>query len=230
MHIQSENVVLTATQNELLEAHLLGILEANKIHNLTRITSLEEGVILHIEDSLSGLPEFNDAPEGSYADLGTGGGFPGIPLAIMSGRKTLLVDSVKKKVAVLASLVDTLGLSDQIDTYGGRIEDLALDHRSAFAVVTARALSSLPSLMELSAPLLKQGGFLICYKARITDEEIENAQRLEKKLGMHFHSRRNFILSDGVTERCILVFIKKGKPKVSLPRRCGMAQKTPYTA
>ncbi|MEG0070770.1 MAG: 16S rRNA (guanine(527)-N(7))-methyltransferase RsmG [Raoultibacter sp.] len=228
MDIKNENIQVNDKQLFLLETHLEGILEANKIHNLTRITSPEEAIVLHIEDSLSGLKEINEAPEGRYADLGTGGGFPGIPLAIMTGRKTLLVDSVKKKVNVLAELIESMGLSDQIGTYAGRIEDLAREQRFAFSVVTARALSSLPSLMELASPLLKRDGHLICYKAHITDEELETAQLLQKKFGMELYSKRSFMLSDGVTERCIIVFTKSGKPKVTLPRRSGMAQKNPF--
>lgn len=225
----TKNDLLTPLQEELIEQHLEELLEANKIHNLTRITSPEEGRLLHIEDSLSGLPEMYAAPQGLYADLGTGGGFPGIPLAIVTGRETLLVDSVKKKVAVLAGIVDTLGLSNQMNTYAGRIEDLARERGAFCAVVTARALSSLPSLLELASPLLKQGGQLICYKAKVTDEEIEEVGFLKSKLAMRFISRRDFVLSDGATERCILVFEKKGYPSVSLPRRCGMAQKNPLS-
>ncbi|MEG1512645.1 MAG: 16S rRNA (guanine(527)-N(7))-methyltransferase RsmG, partial [Raoultibacter sp.] len=91
-----------------------------------------------------------------------------------------------------------------------------------------RALSSLPSLLELASPLLQQGGYLICYKAKISDEDIAAVKPLKAQLAMRFISRRDFLLSDGITERCILVFEKKGYPSVALPRRSGMAQKHPY--
>ena len=113
------------SQQSLLEGHLRGVLEANKVHNLTRIDTWEDGLLLHVEDSLVGLPEIQDAPVGRYADLGTGGGFPGVPVAIMTGRETLLVDSVQKKMAAVQEIVDSLGLSASVSTYGGRIEDLA---------------------------------------------------------------------------------------------------------
>ena len=96
---------------ELIDRYLDLILEANKTTNLTRIDSKEKAQLLHVEDSLVALPEINEAPEGLYGDLGTGGGFPGVPVAIMTGREAVLVDSVKKKVALVIRfplLVDEL--------------------------------------------------------------------------------------------------------------------------
>lgn len=213
--------------NPLIEQYLDLILEANKVTNLTRITSKEEGMILHIEDSLAGLEEINVAPAGLYGDLGTGGGFPGVPLAIVTGRKTVLVDSVQKKIKILSEIVEQLGLSNQISTYAGRIEDLAEKKRGTFSVLTARALSQLGSLLELSSPLLKNGGRLICYKANISEEEFNHALELQKKLAMKFVSRKDFVLSDGITHRCLIVFEKNGKPEIKLPRKMGFAQKRP---
>ena len=112
----------------LMQRYLDSILEANKVTNLTRITDGEQARLLHIEDSLVGLPEVNEAPTGLYGDLGSGGGFPGVPLALATGRKTLLVDSVKKKMAIVQSALDDLSLSEQISTSSERIEDLPLEY------------------------------------------------------------------------------------------------------
>ena len=213
-------------QCALLLADLTKIIEVNRVINLTRIDSIENGIVRHLEDSLLGLSAVNAAPAGLYGDLGTGGGFPGVPIAIMTGRETLLVDSVKKKVNALLSVVETLGLDDHVSGYAGRIEDLAVERKGQFSVLTARALSSLPSLLELSAPLLRNGGQLICYKAKPEKQETDAAISLEKKLGMRYVSRETYQLSDEST-RCILVFEKYAKPKISLPRRLGMAQKHP---
>lgn len=219
---------LNQNQKDLLERYLQSVVRANETTNLTRITSIPEARILHLEDSLAGLPEFAEAPEGRYADLGSGAGFPGVPIAIATGRKTLLVDSVKKKMALLDGIIEELGLSDQVQTYAGRIEELALEERSGFAVLTARALAAMPSLIELASPLLRQGGHLISYKSTHSDDEIDQADKLENRLGLKRISRRDFMLSDNETKRSIVVYEKIHEASVTLPRRPGMAQKRPY--
>ena len=218
---------LNADRKVLIDRYLEAILEVNKTLNLTRIEDSEEARLLHVEDSLSGLEELKAAPDGLYGDLGSGGGFPGVPLAITSGRQTILVDSVKKKMAAVASVVDELGLASQINTYDGRIEDLAVERAGQFSALTARALSRLSVLMELASPLLKNGGHLICYKAQLSDEELEHALSLQKYLGMKLVSNRAFLLSDNETARRIVVFEKYKEPGLKLPRRVGLAQKNP---
>ena len=211
----------------LMQRYLDSILEANKVTNLTRITDGEQARLLHIEDSLVGLPEVNEAPTGLYGDLGSGGGFPGVPLAVAAGRKTLLVDSVKKKMAIVQSALDDLSLSEQISTSSERIEDLPLEYKEKFAVLTARALSKLVSLIELASPLLKNGGRLVCYKAQLSSEELEEALAVQDLVGMKMISQREICLSDGETTRTIVVFEKIGKSRIKLPRRIGLAQKQP---
>lgn len=211
----------------LMQRYLDSILEANKVTNLTRITDGEQARLLHIEDSLVGLPEVNEAPTGLYGDLGSGGGFPGVPLALATGRKTLLVDSVKKKMAIVQSALDDLSLSEQISTSSERIEDLPLEYKEKFAVLTARALSKLVSLIELASPLLKKGGRLVCYKAQLSSEELEEALAVQDLVGMKMISQREICLNDGETTRTIVVFEKIGKSRIKLPRRIGLAQKQP---
>ena len=211
----------------LMQRYLDSILEANTVTNLTRITDGEQARLLHIEDSLVGLPEVNEAPDGLYGDLGSGGGFPGVPLALVTGRKTLLVDSVKKKMAIVQSVLDDLSLSEQISTSSERIEDLPLEYKEKFAVLTARALSKLVSLIELASPLLKKGGRLVCYKAQLSSEELDEALAVQDLVGMRMISQREICLSDGETMRTIVVFEKVGKSRIKLPRRIGLAQKQP---
>lgn len=210
--------------DELLKRHLELVIEANKTTNITRISTWDEGMLLHVQDSLIGLPEVLDAPEGRLVDIGSGAGYPGIPLAIESGRNTLLADSVGKKTAILASMVEELSL-DHIEIYTGRIEDLARDQPSAFSVVTARALAQLSVLMELASPLLHKGGRLVCYKANVSDEELHHALVLQEQLGMKHVSDR--MVSLGENCRRIICFEKTGRPKMKLPRKTGMAQKRP---
>jgi 16S rRNA (guanine527-N7)-methyltransferase len=221
---------LTIEQRTLLDLHLELVLQENKTANLTRILDWEQGQLLHIEDSLFGLAELINAPEGRYGDLGTGAGFPGLPLAIVSGRETLLVDSVSKKTAALDRIIERLGLSEQVTTFTGRSEELALQYPESFSVLTARALSSLPSLLELASPLLSYKGQLICYKAAPDEAELMQCEKLQEKLGMRLLSSREGLLSDNETLRSIFVFEKINEPTVKLPRRPGMAQKRPYKA
>lgn len=214
-------------ESDLILKYLELILDVNKTINLTRIEDFRQALILHVEDSLSALTEIDDAPEGLYGDLGTGGGFPGVPIAIESKRRTILVDSVKKKAHAVENVLEELGLSESISVYGGRIEELAIDHPGEFSVLTARALSQLPSLLELAAPLLRMNGRLVCYKARISDDEITRATVIEKLTGMKMVSRRTLVLSDGETCREIITFEKVSRPRLKLPRRIGMAQNNP---
>ncbi len=210
--------------DDLLEHHLQLVLEANKTTNITSITSWDEGMVLHVHDSLLGLPELLDAPQGLYADIGSGAGYPGIPLAIESGRDTLLVDSVKKKTRLLDSFIETLGL-EQVKTYTGRIEDLAREQPGAFAAVTARALAQLSVVMELSTPLLQKGGRLICYKAQLDNQELEHAYILQETLGLTLVSDREIALEEYT--RRIICFEKTAPAQINLPRKTGLAQKRP---
>lgn len=203
-------------REDLLKRHLELVIEANKTTNITRISTWDEGMLLHVQDSLVGLPRM--------VDIGSGAGYPGIPLAIESGRSTLLADSVGKKTTILASMVQTLGL-DNVDVYTGRIEDLAREEPASFAAVTARALAQLSILMEFASPLLQEGGRLICYKANVSDEEMEHALSLQNRLAMKLVSDR--IVELGKNHRRIICFEKTGTPHVKLPRKTGFAQKRP---
>lgn len=210
--------------DELLQRHLELVLEANKKTNITRISSWDEGMVLHVQDSLLGLEELSEAPDGWYADIGTGAGYPGIPLAIETGRKTLLVDSVGKKTAIPDSFIGELGL-DQVSTYTGRIEDLAREHPYEFTAITARALAQLSVLMELAAPLLQLGGRLICYKANLKPSELDHALSLQDTVGLKLVSDRSFVLDD--YQRRIVTFEKVKRESIQLPRKTGLAQKRP---
>lgn len=211
---------------EEMKTYLNKVLKANESINLTRVTDVQQAILLHLEDSLAVYEEFREAPDGMYADLGSGGGFPGVPLALAFNRKALLVDSVKKKMTAVDDILKEMKLDGLIKTCSLRAEELALEQPEAFSVITARALTSLPSLMELASPLLKQGGVLIALKSK-EENEFENIQ-LENKLGLRKIKERSYYLSDQETYRVVYVFEKYKEPEVKLPRRPGMAQKRPY--
>ena len=217
---------LSSSQRQLIEEHLKLVIDANKQINLTRIDSYDEGMLLHVEDSLAGLEELNKAPSGLFGDLGSGAGYPGIPLAIATGRKTMLIDARKKKMDAVNTIIGQLGLSDQISVYAGRAELLARTQSKRYAVLTARALSRLSVLLELASPLLKKGGILICYKAQLSDDELEEAKSILSLVGMNLVSDRGFMLGEEYQRR-IITFKKIAEPRIKLPRQEGMAQRNP---
>ncbi|MCF0232292.1 MAG: 16S rRNA (guanine(527)-N(7))-methyltransferase RsmG [Enterococcus sp.] len=213
-------------KKDAIDRHLSLVMEKNKVLNLTAIRDLEDAKVLHLEDSLCGLPELESAPEGIYMDLGSGGGFPGVPLAIASGRDTVLIESVKKKAKALEEFCEALGLSTQIKVEAGRIEELTSKYRETASVLTARALSSIPSLLELASPLLKDTGLLILFKSGNYNVELERASQINSKLGFSDPECHNYNLSDG-SARSLILFQKNGKAQLNLPRRTGIAQKKP---
>lgn len=207
--------------------HLDFILEANQSINLTAITQPDDALRLHVIDSLTVLPEVESAPDGPLADIGTGAGFPGLELGIATGRTTLLVDSVRKKTEALQRFLVQEVLDSWIAVSALRAEELARQNREQFAVVTARALSSLPSLVELAAPLLFVGGRLVAMKGNLEDEELARAEKVAALVGMRFESRRSLVLPRGGETREVVVYTRCGKARIKLPRREGLAQHRP---
>ena len=222
--LSAVNVEASPGQAELIRAHSEAVLEANKQFNLTRVTSPEDVLDLHIGDSATALPYLNQSPPGNAADLGSGAGYPGIVLSILSGRHFVLVESVKKKAAFLRQTA--LDLSLDIDIEAVRAEELALSRPCGFSVVIARALSSLPALVELASPLLVTGGRLICMKARPTSEELASGEAAARLCGMLLRSVIPFDLPNG-GNRLVIEYERYGTVREHLPRRPGMAQRQP---
>lgn len=202
------------------------LLEANTRLNLTAVTDPQEAWRLHILDSLVALPEVDDAPAGSLLDIGTGGGLPGLPLAIATGRRTLLLDSVGKKASAICDFLRAERLDD-IEAIASRAEDLALHRGAEFAVVVARAVTSLPSLVELAAPLLSPGGHLVAYKGAPSDHELASGDEAAGIVGLRRAKERRYALPVLGERRVLLVYERVSEPSVLLPRRVGLAQKRP---
>ena len=221
---QGLGLQLTTRQAELLSAHLIAVLETNESMNLTSIVA-DDAVSLHVLDSLTALGALESAPAGVFADLGTGPGYPGIPLSVVSGRAVALVESVKKKAAFLERIVGDLCLEATVHPI--RAEELALEMPAGFSAVTARALSSLPALVELAAPLLMRGGLLISMKARLDDEEIRRGDRAGALCGLQRVSLDRVQLPSTDVARVIVTYRKSGIATARLPRRPGMAQRQP---
>lgn len=220
---------ITVPQNAkaLMLRHIEWLLEANQELNLTAVLDPGDAIRLHVVDSLIALPEVREAPDGLMLDVGTGGGFPGVELALASGREALLVDSVQKKARALSAFLVHESLDTRISVSGERTEAIASERPAIASVVTARAVAELPVLVELAAPLLAARGRLIALKGRLDKEELERGDRAGQRCGLSPVSVRNTTLPAGGEARAVVVYAKTGEPAVSLPRRPGMAAKRP---
>ena len=217
-------------QTALLLKHLELLAEKNGTLNLTRVASGEDALITHVLDSLLPLPRLQELvgqKRCRLLDIGTGGGFPGLPLTVMTGWESVLIDSVRKKAAAVEAFIDALGLADTAQALPVRAEDLARSEPESFDVVVTRAVAQSNVLLEYASPLLSRGGFLVLYKARPTDEELRCAERAAKLCGMDFVSRETFELPDDSGHREIFFYQKTAKSKLKLPRRTGLASKEP---
>lgn len=212
---------------DALEAYLRAILETNQRVNLTRIVDWDEALRLHLLDSIACLPEVNGAPAGDLCDIGTGGGFPGVPLGLSTRRHTVLIDSVAKKCTAVTEVLEAMNLGRSFECRATRAEDIARTAPARFAVVVARAVAPLASLIELAAPLLSEGGIFVALKGAPGDDEVESGRAVARLVGMKPGSIRTLSLGPGGEKRTILTYEKTGRGSVKLPRRTGLAQHQP---
>jgi len=162
-----------------IDAHARFLLAWTGAINLTAIREPADVARLHVLDSLSALPLLRTRGVSRLLDIGSGGGFPGLPLAVALGSdRALLVDSVGKKVRFLQTVIEATGLERRVAAETVRSEVLARDRRDrgAWPVVTARAVSSLAELVEIALPLVAPGGVLVAWKRAPVDDEIAAAE------------------------------------------------------
>lgn len=224
------SIELDEQECALMLKHLDLLVETNKVMNLTRITEPIDAIVRHVIDSLLILPtaqRFGMERGKSFVDMGTGGGFPGIPLGITSGMDGLLIDSVQKKISAVTSFIEHLGMSDQLEAKACRAEELAKERFEDFDMVTARAVAELNVLVEYASPLLTRGGYLIVSKARIQDEEIYAGDKTAHIVGLKRVSRETYELPYDTGHREIIAYQKVAKSRVKLPRGTGMAKHKP---
>ena len=202
------------------------LVEKNKVMNLTAITEPADVATLHFLDSVAMLKEI-DLSGKTVVDVGTGAGFPGMPLRIVCPtiRMTLL-DSLNKRIDFLKEVCDELGYTD-VDCVHGRAEEFAAKHRESFDFATSRAVANFQLLTELCLPLIKVGGTFIAMKSVESDEELKAAEKAISILGGQVERTVDYqIPGTDVTHR--LVFIKKIKetPK-KYPRAFAKIKKNP---
>ncbi|MCI8485367.1 MAG: 16S rRNA (guanine(527)-N(7))-methyltransferase RsmG [Lachnospiraceae bacterium] len=205
------------------------LIEKNKVMNLTAITEFEDVVEKHFLDSLS-LVKLVDLKRKYYLlDLGTGAGFPGIPLKIMFPEwKILLLDSLNKRVLFLREVIGELKLSD-ISAVHGRAEEMARkpEYREHFDLCVSRAVANLSSLSEYCIPFVKPGGKFISYKSGEVEEELDQAKKAIHVLGGTIEKVEKFTLVDTEFSRSLVQIGKKKKTPKQYPRKAGVPSKDP---
>jgi 16S rRNA (guanine527-N7)-methyltransferase len=169
-----------------LEGHLRLLLAWTTAVNLTAIRDPADAVRLHVLDSLAAVPVLRARGVDAFVDVGTGGGYPGLAVALaLPARRALLVDSVAKKVRFVATAIDALAVGDRVEAWAGRAEALAADpaHRGRWPGVLARAVADLADVAEVSLPLLAHGGTLVAWKREPVTAELAAARARIADLG-----------------------------------------------
>ena len=229
--LEELNITLTDEQIEQFLQYYEMLVEKNKVMNLTGITEYEEVIQKHFLDSLSLIRVIPDiaSQKLTVIDLGTGAGFPGIPLKIAFPELDItLMDSLNKRILFLQEVIDALG-QKKVSAVHGRAEEMASNatHRQQYDLCVSRAVSNLAVLTEYCLPFVKKGGLFVSYKSADSDAEIQEGKKAISILGGKLTSVDKFQLPDSDLRRA-LVCIKKVKdtPK-KYPRKAGTPAKLP---
>lgn len=225
--LKAIGIELSDEQLEQFLTYYEMLIEKNKVMNLTAITDFDEVLEKHFEDSLSLIQAVDLEKSQTVIDLGTGAGFPGIPLKIaFPNLQITLADSLNKRILFLDDVIRELGLVG-IDTVHGRAEDLAKnsDYREEFDLCVSRAVANLSTLSEYCLPFVKIGGKFISYKAGECDEEVAASKSSVFLLGGKISDIKKFEL--GESGRAFVIIDKvSGTPK-KYPRKAGTPSKDP---
>lgn len=227
--IRGLNLEIDAVQARQFYDYYELLVKWNQFMNLTAITDFDDVVQKHFVDSLSITEEKNLQDVDNLIDVGTGAGFPGIPLKIMfPNLKVTLLDSLKKRIDFLNEVTDCLGLK-QIEAIHGRAEDYAKPgkKREMYDLCVSRAVANLSTLSEYCLPYVKIGGEFISYKSGEIKEEMEEARSAVFLLGGRIRGCRSFELPGTDIHRSLVCIEKvSGCPK-KYPRKAGTAAKNP---
>lgn len=227
--LEKWEIPFSKEQQEQLITYYEMLVEKNKVMNLTAITEFEEVLDKHFLDSIS-LAQYVDLTKPvSVIDLGTGAGFPGMPIKIMfPDLKITLADSLNKRILFLDEVISELGLTD-IQTVHARAEDLAHDpnYREQYDYCVSRAVANLSSLSEYCLPFVRIGGSFISYKSGEIEEELAAAKKAIFLLGGQFDRVIPFQLEGTDLNRSFVVIRKEKKTAKTYPRKSGMPTKKP---
>lgn len=229
-------LLLTAVQRHQLDDFYRLLIEWNSRMNLTNITDRNDVDVKHFYDSLwiRELPDWRQTLQPSEAsarvlDVGSGAGFPGIPLAICEpSRSFVLLDSLNKRVGFLQTVVRELGLGN-VQAIHARAEDVGHlpQFRDSFDAVVSRAVARLPVLVELMLPFVRVGGTAFVYKGPDVVAEVADAKYAVRALGGEISQVAERQLPDGAGGRSIICVRKRAVTPAMYPRRAGLPQKEP---
>ncbi len=212
------NIEITDKQLKELEEYYNLLVEWNEKINLTSITQKDQVYLKHFYDSLTISKVIDLSKVNTLCDVGTGAGFPGLVLKIVfPNLKVTLVDSLNKRINFLNEVIKKLGL-ENINTIHVRAEEYSKTVREKYDVVTARAVASLPILMEYCVPLVNVDSFFIPLKSNI-EEELENSKNKMKKMSVILEKKVEFSLPVEGSKRTILMFKKIEKTPKLFPRK-----------
>lgn len=229
--LKALGIVLTDTQKKQFDKFYELLVEWNKVMNLTGITEYEEVNEKHFVDSLSLVKAVDINKISTVIDIGTGAGFPGIPLKIAFPHlKVVLLDSLNKRINFLNTVISELGLTD-IETIHGRAEDYAKqgEYREQFELCVSRAVANLSTLSEYCIPYVKVGGLFIPYKSGEIDEEVLYAKKAIHILGGKLEEVIKFQLPDTEINRSFVKIIKTQSTAKRYPRKAGLPTKEPLS-
>ena len=217
---------LDTSRAEALEAFARAMLQKNEVMNLTRITEETAVAQLHLLDSavLLTLADFKGK---RVCDVGTGAGFPGMPLRILEDDLDLvLLDSLDKRIAWLREMCDSMGLQ-RIDCVHARAEEFAAAERERFDIVTSRAVANLRMLSELCLPLVRVGGLFLAMKSVESDAELHEAEAAIRRLGGTLKKTVDYTIpTSDVTHRLLIIEKTAPTPK-GYPRAFAKIKKSP---
>ena len=203
------------------------LLEWNEKINLTAITDEKEIILKHFIDSFT-INKFINSGD-KMLDIGTGAGFPGLPIKIIRPEvDVFLMDSLNKRINFLNEVIESLQLKN-IEAFHSRAEEMAKNNkfREEFDVVTSRAVAKLNILLEYMLPYTKVNGKCLCMKGPNIEEEIKEAEKALKILGGEIEKIEKIILPDSNIERKIIIIRKKSATPLKYPRKAGMPTKEP---
>lgn len=227
--LEKLNIELNEKQREQFHRYYELLVEWNKVMNLTGITEYDEVNEKHFVDSLAVAKVIDLKKIDTVLDIGTGAGFPGLPLKIAYPHlNVVLLDSLQKRINFLNTVVDELGLKN-VENLHGRAEDYAkkVEYREQFDLCVSRAVANLSTLSEYCIPFTKVGGVFISYKSGEIDQEVKDSGNAIKLLGGELEEIVKFQLPDTDINRSFVKIKKVAATKKKYPRKAGMPSKEP---